>query len=420
MLLMAAAGCDQNDIPNLGLPETVDELIVVTTTQAPETTAEPETEAVTEEPDVPEETQALETETLPDEAAQAMLDAILLDAALHAFDPIEMDLAGELRLTTQLYGFSGTTQLPLAGYYGQDRDGDVACGYTVPMVGTGFYTAVDSVLYMNNGKSQSIRCRLDKATAEELRALAQKEILSHMGALLPGDGSAQWPELLPDGWTVPEEWMNSIPEEWFGYLPEAWLENLPADGLPSWDADSAVIGNDGFKLMLCSCLAGIPLENAFASVTAVKVENGEVMLILSGLSEAFIRSFSEAVAAMEAQTQPSEISALKTLCAILSEQADSALEITVTVSTEGEVRHLAIRSELDLTDHPDLTGNIPTQLSLSLSAAISRKDVDILPPEGAEAYTEVTLEELLRADTPADIPVDAPTDEGENTEEPLS
>lgn len=401
---------------------------MVTTTEAPETTAEPETEAVTDEPAVPEETQALETDTLSDEAAQAMLDAVLLDAALHAFDPVEMDLAGELRLTTQLYGFSGTTQLPLAGYYGQDGEGDVACGYTVPMVGTGFCMAVDSVLYTNNGK----KCRLNEATAEELRALVQKEILSHMGALLPGDGSAPWPELLPDGWTVPEDWMNSIPEEWFGHLPKDWLENLPADGIPSWDADATVIGNVGFKLMLSSCLAGIPLENAFASVTAVKVENGEVMLTLSGLSEAFIRSFSEAVAAGEAQAQLPETSAdeidpaipdltaLKTFCAILSEQADSALEITVTVSAEGEVRHVAIRSELDLTDHPELTGNIPTQLSLSLSAAISRKDVDILPPEGAEAYTEVTLEELLCTDTPADAPVDTPADTEESTGEPLS
>ena len=61
--------------------------------------------------------------TVTDRAA--LLEQILLRAPEREDGPIEMNMTSEVELTAHMFGFSGTTSVPLSGYYAIDGDQDI-------------------------------------------------------------------------------------------------------------------------------------------------------------------------------------------------------------------------------------------------------------------------------------------------------
>ena len=173
-LLLTAVGCDKDQPPDLPLPDTVDELTVITTAEETETPTEPatepadETEPVTETESAPADTETppAETELLSPEDAAALLEQILLRAPERGDGPIEMNMTSEVELTAHMFGFSGTTSVPLSGYYAIDGDQDMMIAYAVPMEGTGVCIVANGMIYLHDGADTALKASLDDASVD--------------------------------------------------------------------------------------------------------------------------------------------------------------------------------------------------------------------------------------------------------------
>lgn len=420
LLLTMAVGCDQLDdltIPEDLLPDTVDELTVVTTPETDESLNHPSVPDTTTETQ-PETQPEPETEVLSAEDASAFLSALLLDSGLNIFSPIEINMTGELKLTTQMYGFAGTTSIPLSAYYGYDAEGDLGLALAVPMVGTSFCTIADNRLYLYDGAESAVVCDLDEASMAEVLEVLRQQVCTAFPTVKPSD--LPLPGELPFDMVIPGDWMTRLPDGWFERLPEEWLRNLPIGRSaspaapvppPTWNPDLPWSNNTDFKLFLSSALAGMPMDCVFRSIEAYRLaESGTTELILSGLSEQFISNLEamqqlfEAVQDGKCQEQATKI---RGIIALLKEQAEDMLTVRITVDTEGRVRTGSIELRLDTTSYPALTSNLPALVEFSLTSEMTQTDIDITAPADTHAYTEVELKDLLPALTPDAVPESA-------------
>lgn len=376
ILLLVAVGCDQNDEPAPDLPETVDGLTVVTTAEETEAPAEPATEAPTEaeteEETVPEtEAPAPETEILSEEEAAALLDEVMLHMADSEEGPIAVDITSEIGITAHMFGFSGTTTIPLSGRYALDGDGDMMVAYAVPMEGTGVCIAAGGTLYLHDGVDKAYRASLDDASLDEVRKLLAERLMEQLGAGMPD---------------------VSLPHTEIG---DAKTE-LPA--LPSADR--------GLSDLLGRAITSVPLEDAFLSVDAYRdTSSGEVTLILSGISEEVLDAM-EGILHLLPEEETSETAAeetkpsfdreiAKALVSLLREQAETAVTLSLRLDAYCAVTEMVTAAALDLTSLPQLTANMPAELKVVTEIAIDREGIDVTEPEDKSLYTEVELKDLL-------------------------
>ena len=375
-LLLVAVGCDQNDEPAPDLPETVDGLTVVTTAEETEAPAEPATEAPTEaeteEETVPEtEAPAHETELLSEEEAAALLDEVMLHMNSGVEGPIEVNISSEVGITAHMFGFAGTTTIPLSGYYGIDGDKDMMIACSVPMEGTGVCVVANGMLYLHDGAEKACKASLDDASLDEVREILVKRLMKQMG---PG---------------LPE---MDLPRAKSGVAKTA----LPT--LPSVDL--------GLSDLLGQAIASVPLEDAFLSVDAYRdTSSGEVTLVLSGISEEVLDAMEMILNAMpeeetaeadtEASKPPFDREIAKALVSLLREQAETAVTLAIKLDADHAVTEMISTTALDLTSMPQLTANMPVELKVVTQIAINREGIDITEPEDKDLYTEVELKDLL-------------------------
>lgn len=387
-LLLTAVGCDRTETPAPDLPDTVDELTVVTT--------EEETQATATEPETaPPETEAppAETEALSPEEASALLDEIVLRAAERGEGPVEVNMTSEVELTAYMFGFSGTTTIPLSGYYAIDGDRDIMVAYAVPMEGTGVCIVANGMLYLHDGADTALKASLDEASLDEVKAILLERLKKQMGAGLPSLS-----------------------------LPEA------KTGLFDTELSVPVVEFDLTELF-GSALAAVPLEDAFQSVSAFRdAETGTVTLTLSGISESVLDTLEGILTALpEGETDPSEENGYDketalALASLLREQAATAVTVTLTVNDAYDVTETSVITTLDLTSLPQLTANMPVEMKVTTTIAINRENVAVEEPENADLYEEVPLTELLPPEETEEETAEEMTEEAteEMTEEPVT
>lgn len=379
-LLLVAVGCDQDDEPAPDLPETVDGLTVVTTAEETEAPAEPATEAPTEaeteEETVPEtEAPAPETEILSEEEAAALLDEVMLHMADSEEGPIAVDITSEIGITAHMFGFSGTTTIPLSGRYALDGDGDIMVAYAVPMEGTGVCIVAGGTLYLHDGVDKAYRAPLDDASLDEVRKLLTERLMEQLGAGVPD---------------------VSLPHTEIGD-PKTELPALPSVDLGLSDLLGRAIGQ---------AIASVPLEDAFLSVEAYRdTSSGEVTLTLSGISEEVLDAMEMILNAMpeeetaEADTEASKPTfdreIAKALVSLLREQAETTVTLAIKLDADHAVTEMVTATALDLTSLPQLTANMPAELKVVTEIAIDREGIDVTEPEDKSLYTEVELKDLL-------------------------
>lgn len=376
VLLLATVGCDQNDKSTPELPETVDGLTVVTTTEETEAPTEPvtevPTEAETEAETVPEtEAPAPETEILSEEEAAALLDEVILHMNSRGEGPIEVNISSEVGITAHMFGFAGTTTIPLSGYYGIDGDRDMMIACSVPMEGTGICVVANGMLYLHDGADKAYKASLDDASLDEVREILVKRLMKQMG---PG---------------LPE---MDLPQAKSGVAKTA----LPT--LPSVDF--------GLSDLLGQAIASVPLEDAFLSVEAYRdTVSGEVTLVLSGISEEVLDAMETILNAMpeeetagtktEASKPTFDSETAKALVSLLRQQAETAVTLALKLDADCAVTEMVSTTALDLTSMPRLTANMPVELKVVTEIAINREGIDITEPEDKDLYTEVELKDLL-------------------------
>lgn len=379
VLLMAfAAGCDKEDTPPVDLPDTVDGLTVVTTSDE-ETTAAPVTEEVSDmvtEADEIEtnETEPPETESLSSEEVDALLDSLLTPDPRQWISPFELYMNAEIQMTAHMFGSSGTTTVPLSGYYGTDADGDMMVAYAVPMKGTGACIVTGDMLYLHDGAETALKAPLDDKSLDEVKEILWQRLNHQFGSFLPEGGFPAW---VPSGEIIPKSGMSA----------------LPTDGMDL----SSLFGN---------AFATIPLKDAFLHVSAYReVETGTVILTLSGLStelfdvvDAIINAIPEVETDLPAGTagMPSfDPAVAHALVALLREQAETVLTVSFTADSELTVKNCTVTAALDMTSMPELTANMPVEVECTLRFDINRDNIAIEAPENADLYTEVALKDLL-------------------------
>ncbi len=387
LLLLTAVGCDKTQPPDHPLPDTVDELTVVTTAEETETPTEPPTEPVTEpvsepaseptsEPVTEPETAPAETETTPAETeilspedAAALLDRIILSTDDREEGPIEVNMTSEVELTAHMFGFSGTTTIPLSSYYAIDGDKDMMIAYAVPMEGTGVCIVANGMLYLHDGAEAALKASLDDASVDEVRAILLERLKKQMGSGLP---SITLPQ--------PKDSLFESP------LPVPAME---------------------FSLteLLGKAFASVPLEDAFIRVEAVRdPAAGVTTLTLSGISDAVLGALEKILTALPEEDSDSSDATKENgydketamaLVALLREQADTAMTLTLTVNDACETTEVSIVTALDLTSLPKLTANMPVEVKISTAVSINRDNITIEEPEDADRYEEVPLSALL-------------------------
>lgn len=365
MLLLAAVGCDKTETTDSELPDTVDELTVVTTAEETEAITEPVTEPATEP-----ETAPAETETLSAEDAAALLDQVVLGMADRKNDPIEVNMTSEVELTAHMFGFSGTTTIPLSGYYAIDGDKDVMIAYAIPMEGTGVCIVANQMLYLHDGANTALKASLDEASLDEVKAVLLERLKKQMGAGVPSLTLPETRSSLPD-------MEISIPTVEFG-LTE----------------------------LLGKAFASVSLENAFMSVSAsCDPATGTYFLVLSGISESVLDALEgiltalpegeDSVDADTAKENGYDKESALALVALLREQAATAMTLTLTLGDTYDVTEASVVTALDLTSLPQLTANMPVEMKVATTITINHENVAVEEPEDADRYEEVPLTELL-------------------------
>lgn len=379
-LLLTAVGCDKDQPPDLPLPDTVDELTVITTAEETETPTEPatepadETEPVTETESAPADTEAppAETELLSPEDAAALLEQILLCAPEREDGPIEMNMTSEVELTAHMFGFSGTTSVPLSGYYAIDGDQDMMIAYAVPMEGTGVCIVANGMIYLHDGADTALKASLDDASVDEVRAILLERLKKQMGTGLPSI-------------TLPQ----------------------PKDAITDPDVPVPAIEFNLTEL-LGKAFAAVPLEEAFRRVEATRDPlTGGATLTLSGISEPVLNVLEGLLTALPeedggttkdkgtAKDKGYDKKIARALVSLLREQADTAITLTLTADSSLAITQSTAVTALDLTSLPQLTANMPVELRITTDVKLNRKNISIQEPEDADRYEEVPLYELL-------------------------
>lgn len=377
-LLMAAVGCDKTPPPDQSLPDTVDELTVVTTAEETETPTEPVTEPadetepmtepVTETESAPADTETppAETEVLSPEDAAALLEQILLRSSEREESPIEVNMTSEVELTAHMFGFSGTTTIPLSGYYAIDGDKDMMIAYAVPMEGTGVCIVANGMIYLHDGADTALKASLDDASVDEVKAILLERLKKQMGTGLPSI-------------TLPQ----------------------PKDSIV--DMDDAVPAME-FSLteLLGKAFAAVPLEEAFRQVEAARdPATGVATLTLSGISEPVLNILEGLLTTLPeedgdtAEDEGYDKEVALALVALLREQADTAITLTLTADSSLDVTESVVVTALDLTSLPQLTANMPVEIKITTDIKLNRESISIEEPEDADRYEEVPLSELL-------------------------
>ena len=373
-LLLIAVGCDKDQPPDLPLPDTVDELTVITTAEETETPTEPatepadETEPVTETESAPADTETppAETELLSPEDAAALLEQILLRAPERGDDPIEMNMTSEVELTAHMFGFSGTTSVPLSGYYAIDGDQDMMIAYAVPMEGTGVCIVANGMIYLHDGADTALKASLDDASVDEVRAILLERLKKQMGTGLPSI-------------TLPQ----------------------PKDAITDPDVPVPTIEFNLTEL-LGKAFAAVPLEEAFRRVEATRDPlTGVATLTLSGISEPVLNVLEGLLTALPgedggtAKDKGYDKKIARALVSLLREQADTAITLTLTADNSLAITQSTAVTALDLTSLPQLTANMPVEIRITTDVKLNRENISIQEPEDADRYEEVPLYELL-------------------------
>lgn len=367
-LLLTAVGCDKDQPPDLPLPDTVDELTVITTAEETETPTEPatepadETEPVTETESAPADTEAppAETELLSPEDAAALLEQILLCAPEREDGPIEMNMTSEVELTAHMFGFSGTTSVPLSGYYAIDGDQDMMIAYAVPMEGTGVCIVANGMIYLHDGADTALKASLDDASVDEVRAILLERLKKQMGTGLPSI-------------TLPQ----------------------PKDAITDPDVPVPAIEFNLTEL-LGKAFAAVPLEEAFRRVEATRDPlTGVATLTLSGISEPVLNVLEGLLTALPEEDGGYDKKIARALVSLLREQADTAITLTLTADSSLAIIQSTAVTALDLTSLPQLTANMPVELRITTDVKLNRENISIQEPEDADRYEEVPLYELL-------------------------
>ena len=380
-LLWAAVGCDESRIPNNELPDTVDELTVITTAEETAAPTEPatepvtesatDTEPVTESASAETETSPAETEVLSPEDAAALLEQIILRAAEQDEGPIEVNMTSEVELTAHMFGFSGTTTVPLSGYYAIDGDKDMMIAYAVPMEGTGVYIVANGMIYLHDGADTALKASLDDASTSEVKAILLDRLKKQMGSGLPSI-------------TLPQ----------------------PKDSAARLDAAVPALE---FSLteLLGKAFAEVPMEEAFRRVTATRdPATGAATVTLSGIAEPVLNILEGLLTTLPeedggtAGNSGYDKQTALLLVDLLREQADTAITLTLTVDGGSEVTESAVVTALDLTSLPQLTANMPVEIKITTVTKLNRESISIEVPEDADRYEEVSLSELLSPETP--------------------
>lgn len=367
-LLLTAVGCDKDQPPDLPLPDTVDELTVITTAEETETPTEPatepadETEPVTETESAPADTEAppAETELLSPEDAAALLEQILLCAPEREDGPIEMNMTSEVELTAHMFGFSGTTSVPLSGYYAIDGDQDMMIAYAVPMEGTGVCIVANGMIYLHDGADTALKASLDDASVDEVRAILLERLKKQMGTGLPSI-------------TLPQ----------------------PKDAITDPDVPVPAIEFNLTEL-LGKAFAAVPLEEAFRRVEATRDPlTGVATLTLSGISEPVLNVLEGLLTALPEEDGGYDKKIARALVSLLREQADTAITLTLTADSSLAIIQSTAVTALDLTSLPQLTANMPVELRITTDVKLNRENISIQEPEDADRYEEVPFYELL-------------------------
>lgn len=373
-LLLAAVGCDKTQLPDMELPDTVDELTVITTAEETETPTEPatepadETEPVTETESAPADTETspAETELLSPEDAAALLEQILLRAPERGDGPIEMNMTSEVELTAHMFGFSGTTSVPLSGYYAIDGDQDMMIAYAVPMEGTGVCIVANGMIYLHDGADTALKASLDDASVDEVRAILLERLKKQMGTGLPSI-------------TLPQ----------------------PKDAITDPDVPVPAIEFNLTEL-LGKAFAAVPLEEAFRRVEATRDPlTGVATLTLSGISEPVLNVLEGLLTALPeedggtAKDKGYDKKIARALVSLLREQADTAITLTLTADSSLAITQSTAVTALDLTSLPQLTANMPVEIRITTDVKLNRENISIQEPEDADRYEEVPLYELL-------------------------
>ena len=384
-LLWASVGCDKTQIPNIELPDTVDELTVITTAEETAAPTEPATEPVTDpatdtEPVTESESASAETETSPAETevlspedAAALLEQIILRAAEQDEGPIEVNMTSEVELTAHMFGFSGTTTVPLSGYYAIDGDMDMMIAYAVPMEGTGVCIVANGMIYLHDGADTALKASLDDASTSEVKAILLDRLKKQMGSGLPSI-------------TLPQ----------------------PKDSVAR--LDTAVPAME-FSLteLLGKAFAAVPMKEAFRRVTATRdPATGAATVTLSGIAEPVLNSLEGLLTTLPEEDGGTagnpgyDKQTALLLVDLLREQADTAITLTLTVDGGLEITESAVVTALDLTSLPQLTANMPVEIKITTVTKLNRESISIEVPEDADRYREVPLSQLLppEAETP--------------------
>jgi hypothetical protein len=334
-----------------------------------------DTEHVTESESAPAETETspAETEVLSPEDAAALLEQIILRAAEQDEEPIEVNMTSEVELTAHMFGFSGTTTVPLSGYYAIDGDKDMMIAYAVPMEGTGVCIVANGMIYLHDGADTALKASLDDASTSEVKAILLERLKKQMGSGLPSI-------------TLPQ----------------------PKDSVTRLDA--AVPAME-FSLteLLGKAFAAVPMEEAFRRVTATRdPATGAATVTLSGIAEPVLNILEGLLTTLPEEDggtagNPSyDKQTALLLVDLLREQADTAITLTLTVDGGSEVTESAVVTALDLTSLPQLTANMPVEIKITTGTKLNRESISIEVPEDADRYQEVPLSQLLppEAETP--------------------
>lgn len=388
LLLLTAVGCDEAPLPS-PLPETVDGLTLVTTADATVTPSEPLTEPDTTPAETLPDTQLpeVETETLSPEEASALLDEVLLKAALPQAAPIEVHMTSDIGLTAHMFGFTGTTTIPLSVYYALDEDLDVMIAYAVPMESTGVFILSDGMLYLHDGADIAKKAPVDEASLQEVRDLLLQRLKDRL--------SVSVPKLLPP--KAPAELLPLEPS-----FPDV-LPNVLPDALPDF--------TELFKKVLTS----VPFEDAFSEIHAYRDPATDTYtLVLSGISQPILDALEEFLTLLPSEQElpatqmmpeggHTKLSkdTLQAVVTLLREQSDKAFTLTLTADRDLEVTEVSALISLDLTSLPHLTAHMPVELTVTTRVAVSRDGVVIEAPEDADRYEEIPLSQLLPPVPPA-------------------
>ncbi len=378
-LLLAATGCDEADMPHFELPDTVDGLTVVTSEES-ELHNEPDTDAVTDavtdlesnNEDTTDEPPSAETETLSAEEAAALLEEILRNQADDAQAPVEILMTSEAELTAHMFGFSGTTVIPLSGHYAIDGDGELMLSYAIPMEGTGVCILTGDMLYLHDGTDTALKAPLAGVSVDEVKEILLKQFTDRFASVLPG---------------------ISVPD----------VKAVPAEDWPLAETDWDI------SELLHQAFTAVPAEKAFRSVSAVRSQDtGSVTFVLSGISDPVLNALEEILSALPTEQPEGKANAEFTektaaaLIALLREQADHAVSLTLTADADGFISEVSSTLALDLSTVPELTSHMPVELTVRTNLTYNREGIDITAPEDADTYQEVSLTELLMRGTESD------------------